>query len=208
MHETANPATAISVDDYNIVTDGDESNHAIPSQSRADEGNHTGVSCGRAKEFTLAVCVSFLLGGVLGGLVGWIIADRTKSTSEDVNAQKLIEIEQILEELTLSKEDDTKTAATVMNGSVQDEEISTQPTTLPSPYMNKAELKTFLSSISPDDGAALGDSESPQFLAFSWIWDEIEGGKNFEEIQLMQRYVLATLFYTTTGEGWTNVSDF
>mmetsp|Transcript_24147 Transcript_24147/g.51202 ORF Transcript_24147/g.51202 Transcript_24147/m.51202 type:complete len:299 (+) Transcript_24147:487-1383(+) len=75
--------------------------------------------------------------------------------------------------------------------------------------MTKEELNAYLSGISPDEGAALQDAESPQSLAFEWLWSEIENGSNqYSELQLRQRYALATLYWSTTGEGWTQDLGF
>ncbi|KAL3798526.1 hypothetical protein HJC23_011830 [Cyclotella cryptica] len=62
-----------------------------------------------------------------------------------------------------------------------------------------------LKKMSPDSGVTLEDTSSPQFKAYSWI-----AGSDYTsltDIKLLQRYALATLYFSTAGEGWTE-NDF
>jgi Leucine-rich repeat (LRR) protein len=63
------------------------------------------------------------------------------------------------------------------------------------------DLLSYLESISPDGGAALSDLNSPQFRAATWL----AGNQNLflmEKRSLIQRYALATLYYSTGGDQW------
>ena len=57
-------------------------------------------------------------------------------------------------------------------------------------------------SASPDGGQALQRSGSPQFAAFEWLQSNANDGISSEQ-QLLQRYALATLYYSTGGQEWT-----
>lgn len=64
-----------------------------------------------------------------------------------------------------------------------------------------ASLKSLITFVSPDGGAALEDTESPQFKALTWL----EGNANldaYEDWNLIQRYALATFYLSTGGEDW------
>ena len=63
-------------------------------------------------------------------------------------------------------------------------------------------LFDFLQRISPDGGGALQNSSSPQYKAYQWL----AGNSNlasYPAFRLRQRYSLATLYYSTNGDGWT-----
>ena len=67
----------------------------------------------------------------------------------------------------------------------------------PSPLMD------LIANTSPVNGEALSDPLTPQGRALSWL----EGNKNlgnYTDQQKIQRYVLATLYYSTKGELWKN----
>jgi hypothetical protein len=63
------------------------------------------------------------------------------------------------------------------------------------------DLLSYLEFISPDGGAALSDLNSPQFRAATWL----AGNQNLflmGKRSLIQRYALATLYYSTGGDQW------
>jgi preprotein translocase subunit SecG len=78
------------------------------------------------------------------------------------------------------------------------------PTTLAptkAPTTSAQALTELLSSASFDDGEALKNSLTPQYTAMDWL----AGNRNFlaySDQQKIQRYALATLFYSTGGDGW------
>lgn len=66
-------------------------------------------------------------------------------------------------------------------------------------------ISEMIAARSPDGGQSLTDPNSPQSLALEWLKSPLNSDF-VEEERLIQRYVLATLFYSTAGEGWN--SDF
>jgi hypothetical protein len=58
-----------------------------------------------------------------------------------------------------------------------------------------------LSSVSSDGGEALTNSSTPQSMAFNWVVTNTARSRSDE--QIIQRYALATLFYSTNGYNWT-----
>eukprot|EP00984_Skeletonema_dohrnii_P024985 scaffold14141_cov146-Skeletonema_dohrnii-CCMP3373.AAC.3 len=78
---------------------------------------------------------------------------------------------------------------------------TSEPSSAPSTY-RVAAIKTLLLSVSSKD--ALDDGCSSQGKAFLWVTSEdnqLQPGD--DDAQIIQRYVLAVLFYATNGEGWT-----
>jgi hypothetical protein len=53
----------------------------------------------------------------------------------------------------------------------------------------------------PEGGEALFDTSSPQFAAFQWLKSTANTQITADQ-RLLQRYVLATLFYSTRGSDW------
>jgi TolA-binding protein len=77
---------------------------------------------------------------------------------------------------------------------------STAPPAAPtSPSSTTADL---LSSVSFDEGAALGTPGTPQSMAYNWLVENINIDTYSDKTKI-QRYVLATLFYSTNGDSWT-----
>ena len=71
-------------------------------------------------------------------------------------------------------------------------------TTVPS---DQLELFQLLAKNSFDDGAALRDPSSPQHKAFQWLAGD-NRLEQFRERKILQRYVFATLYYSTNGDNW------
>lgn len=65
-----------------------------------------------------------------------------------------------------------------------------------------SDIEDQLQSISDSD--ALHDWMAPQGRAFQWLVNEDERMINANDPYLVQRYVLAVLFYATNGENWNN----
>ena len=77
---------------------------------------------------------------------------------------------------------------------------SVQLTRLPT-FPAEQALFAFLESIALDGGESLRDPNSPQFAAYEWL----AGNANldsYSEERLIQRYSLATLFYSAGGASW------
>ena len=198
---TTNPdEAAVSVDIGDNEGTGEESTHNPPAEHSSS--NEVNSIC--RNKVLCASAIFFLLGGVIGGLIGWIIADGKKE-NEYVNGQKLTEIEETLEDLITNQGYDTDAKDSDGNETTNNPSM---PTIEPPPGMNRAEVISLLANKSPDGGAALNDPESPQSNAVNWLWEEIEAGSQYSEMQMIQRYALATLYYCTTGEGWSNDLGF
>jgi len=63
-----------------------------------------------------------------------------------------------------------------------------------------------LKSISFDNGTAIEQDGSSQNLAIQWILEE--GGTNWTTTKLTQRFVLATIWFATKGNGWTDIQSW
>ena len=76
------------------------------------------------------------------------------------------------------------------------------PTPMPTISPSTAQaLLSLITDASPDNGQALSDSSTPQSRALAWL----EGNVNLDtytDQQKVQRYVLATLYYSTGGDSW------
>jgi len=62
-------------------------------------------------------------------------------------------------------------------------------------------LLSYLASISPDGGAALEDTSSPQYQAAEWLFTN-PGLSDYSETEINQRYALATIYLATDGDNW------
>jgi hypothetical protein len=93
----------------------------------------------------------------------------------------------------LRSQDDSKDKAPTVGDTV--------PTTLPTAISELQDLTKLLSSVSPDGGAALQTPWTPQYNALNWL----VGNSNldrYSDERKIQRYVLATLYYSTNGDYW------
>ena len=94
-------------------------------------------------------------------------------------------------------------------GSEMVSEASPSPT--PSPSISLAPTSFFdrifalLSSYSGK--AVLQDSTTPQYQAFQWTLGDSDAGDWSDDV-ILQRYALASLFYSTAGLRWLSVTDF
>jgi hypothetical protein len=69
--------------------------------------------------------------------------------------------------------------------------------------MTYDDLLEFLSSISTDDGFALRYRNSPQFRAVTWLSQSDQHASFWDnEYRIIQRYVMATLYFNLGGEHW------
>lgn len=77
---------------------------------------------------------------------------------------------------------------------------TTDPPT-PSPQEVLKELEDLLSSVSLDNGTALRTASTPQNEALNWLASNVNL-HSYSDATKIQRYALATLFYTTNGTRW------
>jgi hypothetical protein len=85
--------------------------------------------------------------------------------------------------------------------------LSPAPTNSPTsaPTLSpEAFLSDLLSSISFYDGVALSTPSSPQSMAFNWLVTNHTNLLTLSPEQIIQRYALATLYYSTNGDSWNN----
>jgi len=75
----------------------------------------------------------------------------------------------------------------------------------PAPVPPKEEIIEKLSFVSFDGGEAMQAPESPQNRALNWLANDTFQGYHTED-KLIQRYALATVFYSTDGNNWKNNS--
>ena len=86
--------------------------------------------------------------------------------------------------------------------------VSLMPSSAPSSSPSLAptsvefsELFDFVALSSLDGGAALSDPSSPQYKALRWLSNNTNLDE-YSDIQKIQRYVLAVVYYSTNGDGW------
>lgn len=68
-------------------------------------------------------------------------------------------------------------------------------------------LFDFLVHNSFDDGRALNDRSSAQYKAFVWLASN-RNLESYTDMRRLQRYALATLYYSTDGDGWLNKTNW
>lgn len=64
-----------------------------------------------------------------------------------------------------------------------------------------ASLQQLISSVSFDGGAALNETDSPQSRALDWLASS-ENLQEYPDWKRIQRYVLATLYFSTNADDW------
>lgn len=72
---------------------------------------------------------------------------------------------------------------------------------IPTPTMPSVVLR--LENLAPDSVTAWLDPTSPQIMAMEWLVNDPQA-TSLSDLKLMQRYVLATLYFSTDGSGWNN----
>jgi histone H3/H4 len=77
------------------------------------------------------------------------------------------------------------------------------PVPTPVPTLSLGDLSYLLGSVSSDNGEALQSSSTPQNMAFKWLANDTLLGTYTNET-IIQRYALATLYYSTNGDSWVN----
>jgi hypothetical protein len=76
------------------------------------------------------------------------------------------------------------------------------PTFTPSPQEILKELESLLISVSFDNGTALQNQSTPQNNALNWLANNNTNLDTYSNVTKIQRYALATLFYSTNGISW------
>jgi hypothetical protein len=70
---------------------------------------------------------------------------------------------------------------------------------------NQDILNLFTLLSNHDEGKALRSTNTPQFLALTWLTKDL-ALDSYTNLQKLQRFVLATLYYSTNGPNW-KISD-
>lgn len=65
-------------------------------------------------------------------------------------------------------------------------------------------IKSILMGSSSDKGQALVNIHTPQFRAYAWLVTDSSYAQGYPTQRLLQRYALATLYYSTIGPLWRN----
>ena len=65
-------------------------------------------------------------------------------------------------------------------------------------------LEDLIAAASPDQGDALRNSSTPQNKALAWLIANNTNLGSYSDKQKIQRYALATLYYSTGGDNWTS----
>jgi hypothetical protein len=77
----------------------------------------------------------------------------------------------------------------------------TEPTPSPTKSQNFVELYQLMQSLSFDGGAALNNTDSPQYKALTWLADNANLD-DYPDWKRIQRYALAVFYYSTNGDEW------
>ena len=185
-----------------INEDGEPSSSPQPASSL--DNNHSTDEAGwfssSRNVILLAIGASFFCGAIFGGLVGWGATKQThESSSSSSSNNKQNEVPASTPSPTTPQDDAP---------SLDD---SSDSTGNPAIFASQQALKEFLASISPDQGTVLDQAGSPQRLAFEWLWDDGSDQMkmmSYSQSEILQRYVLATLYYATNGAGWNDPLGF
>jgi hypothetical protein len=84
---------------------------------------------------------------------------------------------------------------------------TTAPTLEPTQTPAWDPLVELISSASSDGGVALADPSTPQCRALEWLAGD-PNLANFTDHKKIQRYALATLYFSTNGDGWEYNNDW
>jgi hypothetical protein len=90
-----------------------------------------------------------------------------------------------------------QTSLPIKNSTLEESDTTPSPT--------KSEVMSRLEELAPDSAEAWMDPDSPQILAAQWVMNDADA-MMYSDSRLLQRYVLATLFFSTNGEEWTKSS--
>jgi hypothetical protein len=80
---------------------------------------------------------------------------------------------------------------------------TTSPSSAPTPIIVPEELLSLLSDVSFDGGESVQTDGTPQNDAAKWLTTS-DNLNNLTEEQVIQRFALATFYYSADGDSWTN----
>ena len=103
---------------------------------------------------------------------------------------------------------------------------STEPSTIPTPSPSTSQTTTAPTAFEPQSSkpsfqgkgivdallnvsdSALFDISTPQYKAVQWLIHDDRDGRDKEDPRLVQRYILALLYFALNGEEWVNQDGF
>ncbi|KAG7368266.1 RHS repeat-associated core domain containing protein [Nitzschia inconspicua] len=80
-------------------------------------------------------------------------------------------------------------------------EPGSSPTPSPSIDSSMQGLRNLISAVSPETEVSFDDPDTPQSLALTWL-SENQFLETYSLEKILQRFAMATLYYSTTGESW------
>lgn len=85
---------------------------------------------------------------------------------------------------------------------------SFNPSSHPSEIPWSSYVIGLISTRSPHSFSELDDPSSPQYQGLKWISLDLSGGATYNSDQSLQRWAMATFFYATRGEFWSDNTDW
>jgi Leucine rich repeat len=96
--------------------------------------------------------------------------------------------------------EDGETALPTVSLSISTSE-SSSPTTFPSSNILETVLAR-VATLSPGSVSSWSNPNTPQSRALAWLTNDPQVATAYSDRQLLQRYFLATFYYSTNGAGW------
>ena len=97
----------------------------------------------------------------------------------------------------------TASPQTILTPTTRSPIIQSSLSPIPLIPKNKEELLQIIGRVSSDNGTAIQSIGSPQSLAFEWlVSDQTTNSSVYSDERIIQRYALATLYYSTDGSNW------
>ena len=98
----------------------------------------------------------------------------------------------------------TTTAATTPGPTFPIVPVVSSPSSAPNVYDTVDTVLRLLGELSLDGGFQLRSPDTPQHQAFQWLVHNFTLLESYNQTTIVQRYVLATLYYSTRGSEWTD----
>jgi hypothetical protein len=161
---------------------------------------------------SLAICVCILLiilamgiGAAIGVVVGRNTVDSGDSNNQPIDPPTPVEPTPPSESPPSTPPSESNPPQVVATPQPTPGQTTPAPTSQPSSMPSSLPTETpemlfaFLVANSFDGGASLRDEESPQFRAYEWLLSHTDID-SMPDYKKLQRYALATFFYSTGGE--------
>jgi hypothetical protein len=152
-----------------------------PAPNKDDPDIEEGVESADEKNFRsdrrrgwMLVCIIFICLLLAGGVVAAILLTRDGGDGDQI-----------------------------VSGVVPSGSPTLRPTAPPTPFSDDIEQFLVAQTTAVGGSAALNDSSSPQRQALVWILGN-QFLETYSRAQVIQRFVMVTLYFSTKGESWTN----